>query len=65
MWNVELNKNLCKRCKICIQTCPRGVFDENEQEEVTAVRIVDCTGCQLCVRHCPEFALCVEECQYE
>lgn len=61
MWNIEMNKTLCKRCKICIQTCPRKVFDEHECDDVIVARLADCTGCQLCVRHCPEFALSVEE----
>lgn len=52
MYAVVVDLRLCKKCGICTEICPKGVFDDgrvlNERK---------CTGCRLCEVYCPDFAI--------
>ncbi|MDO9099192.1 MAG: 4Fe-4S binding protein [Caldisericota bacterium] len=51
----------CKDCGICVAVCPRKVFEIDRNDRQAIVNPQDCIGCQMCVEHCPDFALNVTE----
>jgi len=54
---VTVDLELCKACGICINLCPEGVFDADDQAMPVIARPDDCTACLLCELHCPDFAI--------
>jgi len=58
--NVEINRKYCKRCGICVEFCPKKVFDQDDHGRPHVARIEDCIGCRLCEMRCPDFAITVE-----
>ena len=54
---VAVDLELCKACGICINLCPEGVFDADDQAMPVIARPDDCTACLLCELHCPDFAI--------
>jgi len=55
-FKVEVNRVWCKACGICVAFCPGKVFDTDETGMPVISRPEACTGCQLCVLRCPDFA---------
>lgn len=51
----------CKNCGICVAVCPKKVYEIDRNDRHAIVHPQDCIGCQMCVDHCPDFALTVEE----
>ena len=60
-YKVDVIKERCKECGICIEFCPKQVFERGPDEKSEVVRVQDCIGCQLCQYRCPDFAIWVEE----
>lgn len=58
--NIEINRKYCKRCGICIEFCPKKVFDRDDHGRPIVARTGDCIGCRLCEMRCPDFAITVE-----
>lgn len=62
---VYINDALCKGCDICVEFCPKDVFEPSSQVGsrgyfVPAVaRPGDCSACMLCEHLCPELAITV------
>jgi 2-oxoglutarate ferredoxin oxidoreductase subunit delta len=60
---IEINRELCKGCEICIFFCPKKVITLSDQLNAagyqTSVFIDDggCTGCATCAVVCPEVAI--------
>jgi NAD-dependent dihydropyrimidine dehydrogenase PreA subunit/nitroreductase len=62
---ISINKNLCKKCKICNEICPNGIFHtENDITRVIAERVDLCFICGQCMAACPEKAIQVEGLDY-
>ena len=64
-FDVYIYRAWCKRCGICVEFCPHDVFDRRKSRSPDEIfpdiaRPVDCTGCQQCVLHCPDFAMRVQ-----
>lgn len=64
-YNVSIYRSWCKACGICVAFCPQDVFEREQkrdpgQEFPAIVKPVECTGCQQCVLHCPDFAIRVD-----
>lgn len=57
---INLDRNLCKRCGICIAFCPQEVFVADAAGYPVVVALEKCTGCQLCFYRCPDLAVEVE-----
>lgn len=57
---IEINKDWCKGCEICVAFCPKQVLTM-EQSKAKVVVLDACTGCQLCEIYCPDFAIKVKE----
>ncbi len=58
--SIEIDRRLCKRCGICVQFCPRKVFELGEDLFPKVVNLEACNRCKLCELHCPDFAIDVE-----
>lgn len=64
MVEININKEMCKGCQLCIAECERDVLsmskEMNSQGYPVPVvsRIEQCTGCLRCAAVCPE--CCIE-----
>lgn len=62
---VRINETLCKGCSICVEFCPKDVFEESAQVGARGyfVPVVakpqDCSACMLCEHLCPELAITI------
>ncbi|MCX5716823.1 MAG: ferredoxin family protein [Nitrospirae bacterium] len=60
---IVIDKQMCKGCKYCVMSCPKGVIvikeQFNERGYFTAhpEHMGKCTGCALCAQMCPELAI--------
>jgi len=58
----KIDPDLCTACGICVDTCPTGSLEMNEDETlVILVRPEDCDGCASCEEACPAEAIEMEE----
>jgi 2-oxoglutarate ferredoxin oxidoreductase subunit delta len=57
---IEINRDFCKGCGICIAFCPKRVLELDENEKVVVRRIEDCSACRLCELRCPDIAIEVQ-----
>lgn len=57
---VKINSAWCKGCAICVEFCPKKVFEMKDGKAVVA-RPADCVLCGLCQLRCPDFAIELEE----
>ena len=53
----EIDLALCKGCGICIDICPKTVYDRDPLGKPIMERNDDCTYCKQCLLHCPDFAI--------
>lgn len=60
MNNISIDNDLCKKCNICVEFCPKQVFNVNKDGYIIPEYASKCIGCKLCVSRCPDFALTVE-----
>lgn len=61
MYNIIINQDLCKKCKICMEFCPRKVFIVDDKGGLIIPKYKDkCIGCKWCEYRCPDFAIKVE-----
>jgi 2-oxoglutarate ferredoxin oxidoreductase subunit delta len=58
---VVIYRKWCKSCNICIEMCPKDVFDIDRDGYPVVARGLDCTQCSICWLHCPEFAITSKE----
>ncbi len=62
---IEIDKDLCKGCGLCVAACPRNLIVLRRQEGFTefplaAILETDkCAGCAMCATMCPDIAICV------
>jgi 2-oxoglutarate ferredoxin oxidoreductase subunit delta len=62
---IEIDKEMCKECHLCIQACPKGLIEPAEEYNSKGYRPVrvredkkeECTGCALCATTCPDIAI--------
>ena len=64
---VEIERERCKGCLLCMEVCPRGLLGPDDEMNVKGylpVRIIvagengkGCTGCAMCAAVCPEVAI--------
>jgi len=60
-YEVNINRNFCKNCLICLNICPKKVFGLDDKYEIFAKYQEECIGCKLCENLCPDFAIEVDE----
>ncbi len=67
IFEVTIDEDLCKDCRICIDFCPREVFENTDKINARGycqprIKAEDkCSGCNLCELLCPELAIVIEE----
>jgi NAD-dependent dihydropyrimidine dehydrogenase PreA subunit len=55
---IHLNTECCTGCGVCIQVCPRNVYEmDSLTQKVGVVRPEDCVNCNACVNRCPVHCL--------
>jgi NAD-dependent dihydropyrimidine dehydrogenase PreA subunit len=54
---IVVKESACKACGICVELCPREVFDAGRDGIPLVARLDECTACLFCEWHCPDFAL--------
>ncbi|OIP24972.1 hypothetical protein AUK22_08510 [bacterium CG2_30_54_10] len=52
-----VKKNWCKKCGICVEFCPKGVFKLGKDGYPEIVALDKCVECKLCISLCPDFAI--------
>ena len=57
---VTIYRAWCKKCGVCIELCPRKVFDADAQKSPIISRQADCIGCIQCELQCPDLAIRIE-----
>lgn len=60
-YKVNVKRNWCKECDICVTLCPKGVLKKDKDGKAEAVYPEECVGCMICELHCPDFAIYVNE----
>lgn len=61
VFRIEVQRDWCKGCGICVALCPKEVLKLDEFGKVTVAEPAACVGCGRCEDHCPDFVLSVEE----
>ncbi len=55
---INIDKELCTKCKKCVKVCPSKIFVQNEEnKEIETVLVETCIVCGHCVATCPENAV--------
>jgi len=54
---IYIDKDLCKRCYICVELCPKNVFGADDMGLPYIKDANLCTKCLFCELHCPEYAI--------
>jgi len=54
---VEVNRDFCKGCGICVAFCPKEVLELDDQEKAVVKRLENCNACTLCELRCPDMAI--------
>ena len=60
---VKVNKERCKSCGLCLNVCPRGIFQISKNFNKMGyhyAEVIDgkeCIGCKRCVIICPDVAI--------
>ncbi|KZX15055.1 4Fe-4S dicluster domain-containing protein [Methanobrevibacter curvatus] len=64
---IKINPDLCKGCNICVESCPKKVYENSNIANKKGVQvpfpknIENCVQCHLCELMCPDQAILVEE----
>ncbi len=57
----KIFRDWCKSCGICVEFCPKAVFERDDMGRPVIKRPDDCIGCRFCEYHCPDFAIEITE----
>ena len=66
MKRIIIDETYCKGCKLCIDQCPKKVFENSSTRNPKGylipevARAEDCIACRLCEMLCPDMAITVE-----
>ena len=65
MPKIEIDKELCKACELCLDVCPRQLIRISAGKNSMGAHYAEqtssesCTGCRLCAIECPDIAISV------
>ena len=54
---IEINRDWCKGCQICVAFCPEKVLELDDDEKAIVICPEKCTDCGLCELRCPDMAI--------
>ena len=54
---IEVNRDFCKGCGICVAFCPKEVLELDDHEKAAVKRLEKCNACGLCELRCPDIAI--------
>lgn len=61
---ITIDKNKCKACYLCVETCPKKLIKISEKTNNLGNHIVEfedkdnqCLGCAMCATRCPDLAI--------
>jgi 2-oxoglutarate ferredoxin oxidoreductase subunit delta len=60
---INITKDLCKECHLCIHFCPKGHIMPSSEYNVQGYHPVcvneanECNGCGICATMCPDVAI--------
>jgi len=54
---VEINRDFCKGCGICVAFCPKEVLELDDHEKAVVKQPEKCNACGLCELRCPDIAI--------
>ena len=54
---IEINRDWCKGCGICVAFCPKDVLALDEEEKAVIKEREKCNYCGLCELRCPDIAI--------
>ena len=60
MFNIDIDKELCKGCELCVELCPKNVLGMTEELNSkgnnfsNAIAQDKCIGCRICALVCPD-----------
>ncbi len=58
-FTIEIFKESCKGCEICVNYCPVNILYIGEDRKVAVKEVEKCVGCLVCEYRCPDFAIAV------
>ena len=66
MGKIEINKDRCKSCYLCVTTCPKGLIKKSDNTNRLGDYLVEfddknneCIACAMCAKRCPDIAISV------
>jgi 2-oxoglutarate ferredoxin oxidoreductase subunit delta len=63
MPKIEINREKCKGCLLCVSVCPKGSIKQDKKLNARGVKPVEftegasCIGCAMCAVICPDCAI--------
>jgi len=55
--SIEINRDYCKGCGICVAFCPKRVLGMDDHEKAVVEDLEKCNACRLCELRCPDIAI--------
>jgi NAD-dependent dihydropyrimidine dehydrogenase PreA subunit len=62
-FTLAVDPERCSGCRMCVEVCPKGVFDLyrlGAVQKSRVARLEECVQCTACVKQCPEHAIVAE-----
>ncbi len=53
--SLTVQRDWCKGCNLCVQSCPAGILSLDEGERIVVEDISRCIFCGVCAARCPDF----------
>lgn len=59
--SIEITREWCKGCRICVAFCPRDVLELDSAGKAVVARPDECIWCGDCEVRCPDLAITIAE----